>query len=118
MNEEIKTLLCDNIVIDNKVIPVAHLTYKGSSRKFITWAMLEENVGLSANDEVLYSVCSVDIDVFSDGNYLGMVNQIKKIMKNADWVWTGDSPEMYETDTGLYHKTISFEKERNILWQE
>jgi hypothetical protein len=47
-----------------------------------------------------------------------MVKQIKKLMKNNEWVWTGDSPEMYETDTRLYHKTISFEKERNIVWQE
>lgn len=118
MNEEIKSMLCDKIVDNGSVIPVAHLNYDGKSRKFITWTILEEKLGLSANDEPLCSICSVDIDVFSDGNYLGIVNQIKKIMTNADWVWTGDSPEMYETDTRLYHRTISFEKERNILWQE
>ena len=118
MNEEIKSLLCDNIVIDKEVIPVAHLFYDGKSRKFVTWTILEEKLGLSANDEPLCSICSVDIDIFTDGNYLGILQQIKKIMTDAGWVWTGDSPEMYETDTGLYHRTTSFEKERTILWQE
>ena len=118
MNEEIKSMLCDKIIDNGDVIPVAHFTYKGSSKKFITWVMLEERLGLSANDEPLCSICLVDIDIFFDGNYLGILNEVKKIMKNNDWVWTGDSPEMYETDTGLYHRTISFEKERNILWRE
>ena len=44
--------------------------------------------------------------------------EIKKTMKNNDWVWVEDSEEMYEEDTKLYHKTYSFEKERNLEWQE
>ena len=118
MNAEIKSMLCDKIIDGGKVVPVAHLTYEGKSKKFVTWTMLEEKLGLSANDEPLCSICLVDIDVFCDGNYLGILQQIKKIMKNNEWVWTGDSPEMYEKDTGLYHRTCSFEKERTIQWQE
>jgi hypothetical protein len=52
------------------------------------------------------------VDVFSDGNYLDIVKEIKQKMKNHDWVWVEDGSEMYEEDTGLYHKTCSFEKER------
>ena len=36
-------------------------------------------------------------------------------MKNNEWLWLEDSPEMYEDDTELYHKTITFEKERMII---
>lgn len=32
-------------------------------------------------------------------------------MKENEWIWTGDSEEMYEKDTGLYHRTVTFEKE-------
>lgn len=112
MNEELKSILGENITVNSEVIPVSHLRYKGKSKRFITWTMLEETPILSANDEPLYSVCSVDIDIFSNGNYLDIIKEIKIRMKNNGWVWTGDSPEMYEEDTELYHKTCSFEKER------
>lgn len=112
MNEEIKSLLGESITVKGEVIPISHLRYKGKSKRFITWTLLGEVPSLSAGDEPLFSVCPVDIDIFSDGNYLDIIKEIKKKMKNAEWVWTGDSPEMYEDDTGLYHITCSFEKER------
>lgn len=112
MNEELKWILGDSIKVKGEVIPISHLRYKGNSKRFITWTLLDEVPSLSADDEPLFSVCSVDLDIFSDGNYLDIIREIKKKMKNGEWVWTGDSPEMYEEDTGLYHKTCSFEKER------
>ena len=112
MNEEIKLILGNKLIIGGKEIPVAHLRYKGTSKKFVTWTITNEVPALSANDEDLCSICSVDVDVYSDGNYLDIVKEIKRKMKNNDWVWTEDSSEMYEEDTQLYHKTISFEKER------
>ena len=62
----------------------------------------------------LASVVSVDIDIFSDKNYLNIVEKIKELMRTNEWVWSGDSPELFEEDTGLYHKTCTFEKERMI----
>ena len=110
MNEEIKSILGEHIGADNA--PVAHLRYKGDSRKFVTWTITGESPALSADDEDLCSICSVDVDIFSKGNYLDIEKEIKQKMKNNDWVWVEDSEEMYEEDTGLYHKTCSFEKER------
>ena len=111
MNEELTTIF-KNFKVNNKSIPVEHLRYKGKSKTFITWTLLSEVPSLSANDENLYSVCQVDIDVFSDGNYLDIIKEVKKVMKNNNWLWSEDSVEMYEEDTELYHKTITFEKER------
>ena len=118
MNEEIKSILGDSIVVKDESIPVAHLRYRGDSKKFVTWTLLEETPILSANDEDLYSVCSVDVDIFSDGNYLDIIKEVKRKMKNNEWLWVGDSAEMYEEDTKLYHKTCTFEKERALQWQE
>ncbi len=112
MNEEIKLILGESLKIKGEEIPVAHLRYVGKSRKYVTWTMLDEEPALSANDEVLCSTCPVDIDVFSEGNYLDIIKEIKQKMKNNEWVWVEDSGEMYEEDTKLYHKTCSFEKER------
>lgn len=112
MNEEIKLILGESITVKGEEIPVAHLRYQGSSKKYVTWTITGEDPVLSANDEVLYSICSLDVDIFSEGNYLDIIKAIKQKMKNNEWVWTGDSAEMYEEDTKLYHKTCSFEKER------
>ena len=110
MNEELKLIFGEHIL--NGQVPVAHLRYKGNSRKFVTWTITAESPALSANDEDLCSICSVDVDIFSEGNYLDIKKEIKQKMKNNDWVWLEDSEEMYEEDTGLYHQTCSFEKER------
>ena len=114
MNEELKTILGESILVNGEIIPIAHLRYKGKSKQFITWTLLGEVPSLSANGETLFSVASVDIDIFSEGNYLDIIKAIKIKMKDNEWLWVGDSPEMYEEDTGLYHITISFEKERNL----
>ena len=112
MNDELKLILGKLIRIGGKVYPIAHLRYIGGERQFVTWAITGETPALSANDEDLCSICSVDIDIFSEGNYLDIKTEIKRIMKNNDWVWVEDSEEMYEEDTKLYHQTCSFEKER------
>ena len=114
MNEELKMIFGDAIKVKGVSVPMAHLRYKGRETTYGTWTITGENPVLSADDEPLYSVVTVDVNVFSKGNYLATVAEIKQLMKQHDWVWTGDSPEMYEEDTELYHKTISFEKERNL----
>ena len=113
MNEELKLILRDRIWSDQSgEFPVAHMRYKGESRKYVTWTITGESPALSADDEDLCSIVSVDVDIFSEGNYLDIKEEIKRRMKNNDWVWVEDSEEMYEEDTGLYHQTCSFEKER------
>lgn len=112
MNEEIKSILGKSIKVNDKNIPVEHLRYKGKSKTFVTWTLLPETPGLNGDDETLYSVAQVDIDIFSDGNYLDIMKEVKKIMKENEWLWLEDSEEMYEDDTDLYHRTITFEKER------
>jgi hypothetical protein len=54
------------------------------------------------------------VDIFSEGNYLDIKREIKQKMKNNEWVWVDDSEEMYEEDTGLYHQTCAFKKERTL----
>jgi hypothetical protein len=113
MNEELKNIF-KNFKVDNKSIEIAHLRYKGKSKTYGIWTIIEEIPGLCCDDEVQYSIVTVDIDIYSDGNYLNIVKQIKRIMKENEWNWIEDSEEMYEDDTELYHKTITFEKERKI----
>jgi hypothetical protein len=113
MNEELKSMF-ENFKVKDKSIPVGHLRYKGKSKTFITWTITGETPSLSADDEDIFSVVEVDIDIFSEGNYLDIIKEVKRIMKDNNWSWIEDSQEMYEEDTELYHRTITFEKERMI----
>lgn len=112
MNEELKSIFGDAIKVGGKNVPTAHLKYKGKAETFVTWTITGDEPALSANDELMYSISTVDVDVYGKGNILSVLAEVKRKMKANEWVWTGDSPEMYEDDTGFYHRTASFEKER------
>lgn len=114
MNEELKTIFGDALTVGGRAIPVAHLKYKGNETTFVVWTITGNEPALSGNDVQLYSIGTVDVDVYSKGNYLSVLAEVKRLMKQNDWVWTGDSVEMYEDDTGLYHITSSYEKERAL----
>lgn len=111
MNEELKRIFGNSITVGGVPVPTAHLRYKGKSRKYVVWSIISNSGELYADDELQYSAVSVDIDVYSESNYTDVVNEIKKIMKENEWIWVEDSAEMYEEDTNLYHQTITFEKE-------
>ena len=107
MESELKRIL----VLD---VPVAHLKYKGSSKTYVIWTIINEEPLFSYDDDIQYSKVSVDIDIYSDSNYLNIMSSIKNIMKQNEWVWEGDSTEFFENDTKLYHRTCTFSKERKI----
>lgn len=108
MESELKRIL----VLDN--VPIAHLKYKGNSKTYVTWTIIDEEPLFSYEDDIQYSKVTVDIDIFSDNNYLNIMSSIKNIMKQNEWIWDEDSTEMYENDTQLYHRTCTFSKERKI----
>ncbi len=112
MNSELQVILGDEIVIDDLKIPVAEIKYTGHETTYITWSVIVETPGLNANDEDIASIVSVDIDIFSVNNFLKIAKEIKRRMKANEWVWTGDSKESFDEETGLYYKTCTFEKER------
>lgn len=113
MNKELKNIL-NNFKVNNKKIPVEHIKYNGKERTYITWIIINEVPSLNGDNDNLYSIVEVDIDIFSDENYLDIMDEVKKIMKKNNWLWKEDSSEVYEDDTELNHRTITFEKERFI----
>ncbi len=101
-----------NFAVGGVNIPVDFITYKGNSRTYVTYAFTEDDPTLFGDDKELGSVAYVDVDIFSDSNYLAIETKIKEIMETNNFIRTGSSPDMYEEDTGLYHKTLGFSKER------
>lgn len=113
MNSELKEIFGDCLYVKSKPIPVAHLKYDGPEKTYIVWSIVDTEL-FYADDVPAAKLCTVDIDIYSDKNYKDVVTEIIKIMQENDWIWTDESPEMYETDTGLYHLCISFQKEGAI----
>ena len=101
-----------NFTVEDKSIPVEYIKYKGRSKTYVTYTFTEDDPKLFGEDKEIGSVIAVDIDIYSDKNYLAIKNRIEELMEENDFIRTGCSPDMYEEDTGLFHKTIEFEKER------
>lgn len=113
MNSLIETLF-KNFKVDDIEIPVSFLDYKGDKTTYITYQNIDIDNSFSGDDEILGYVDYYDIDIFSKGNYLKIVKEVKKIMKTGGFMWqpSRTSQDMYEEDTGMYHKTLCFAIER------
>lgn len=114
MNSEIERIF-KNFQVEEETIPVSFLVYKGNSEKYITYQSTSDEPVLACDDEIETSVIEYDFDIYSKGNYLKLLEEVKKILKSNGWLWVGDSPDMYEQDTGFYHKTTTFQKERSVI---
>lgn len=61
-----------------------------------------------ADDEVLSSLVSVQIDVWSKGSTSAISKEIDRIMKSEGWRRTS-GPDFYEDDTKVYHKALRYQ---------
>ncbi len=102
------------IVVDGVEIPVEWLKYKGNLKKYIVFSDLGETPFKNSDDECEYSIKQYDFDIYADGNYLNILKAVKERLKANGWSWVEDSPTMYEEETGLYHITTTWEKEKYI----
>ena len=103
-----------NFKVDGQTIPVSFLRYTGKSTTYVTYMETDADNSFSGDNELLGYVDYYDFDIYSKGNYLKIVEGVKDILKENGFVWqpSRTSEDMYEDDTGYYHKTLSFAIER------
>lgn len=109
MNELIEKIFA------NFDVPVSFLRYKGNASAYVTYSQTDIDNSLSGDDELLYYVEYYDFDIYSKGNYFSIIEGVKNILESNGFVWqpSRDSGDMYETETGYYHKTLCFAIERS-----
>lgn len=109
MNSLIETIFT-NFTVDNVKIPVSFLRYNGKSTTYITYMYYDSNNSFSGDDELLGWVDYYDFDIYSKGNYLNIIESVKSVMKQNGFMFqpSRSSRDMYEDDTGYYHRTLSF----------
>ena len=113
MNSTIETIF-NGFTVDGKLIPVSFMRYEGKETTYVTYMNMDNDNSISGDDDILGYVTYYDFDIYSKGNYLGIVNKIKELMKQNGWKWqpSRDSMDMYENDTGYFHKTLCFAIEK------
>ena len=119
MNELIESIFA-NFIVDEVEIPVKFLFYFGDSTTYVTYCQTYADNSYSGDDELLGYVEFWDFDVYSKGNYFNVVEQIKKNLKANGFKWqpSRDSTDMYEAETGYYHKTLCFATYENLNKEE
>lgn len=108
-------LIFSGFTVDGVQIPVKFLYYQGSKTTYITYQATDINNTLNGDDEVLNYVEYYDFDIYTKGNYFPIIEAVKDLLQANGFTWqpSRTSADMYETDTGYYHKTICFAIERS-----
>ena len=109
MNELIESIL-SNFTVDNVQIPVSFMFYEGHGEPYVVYMQQDADKSLSGDDELIGYVTYYDFDVYAKGNYLKIVEDLKAILKANNFVWqpSRSSMDMFEADSGYYHKTLNF----------
>lgn len=110
-NTEIQALF-KGFKVNKELIDVAYLFYEGHKDKYIVYSQSDTLNSYSANDRIEGAVAVYDFDIYSKGNYLTIAQALKDKLELAGWTWqpNRDSPDLFEKDTGFYHKTLCFAK--------
>ena len=113
---EIEELFKD-FTVNGEKIPVARVKYTGSAKKYVVYSEIDNRAGYFADGTDNEAVATYYINVYVyNGSFTAIVKAVKKKLKDAGYVWQGDSSDMYEEDTKYFHKAITFAKE--ILLEE
>lgn len=114
MNELIESIF-DGFRVNNVDIPVKFLRYNGNKTTYITYMQVNANDSLSADDALINYVEYYDFDIYSKGDYTDIVAAVKQKLEENNFRWrpSWSSADLFEDDTGYYHKTLNFAIERS-----
>lgn len=109
MNRTINSIF-ENFTVNGVSVPVSYMFYEGHGEPYVVWMNQDKDGSLTADDTLQGYVDYYDFDVYAKGNYLTIVEAVKQKLTENGFVWqvSRTSPDMYETDTKYYHKTLNF----------
>lgn len=115
LNAQIEQLF-KKFTVGGVQIPVSFLRYEGHGEPYITYMQFDANGSFSADDQLAGYVVYFDFDIYSKSNYLAIVDAVVDLMESVGWTWqvSRSSEDMFEDDTGYYHRTLCFAIEREV----
>jgi hypothetical protein len=108
-NELIETIL-DGFKVNDVDVPVSYMFYEGHGEPYIVYMQQDIDNSITGDDELIGYVEYYDFDVYAKDSYADIIERLKEILKSNGFVWqpSRSSIDMYEVDTGYYHKTLNF----------
>ncbi|SHH59324.1 hypothetical protein [Clostridium grantii] len=88
-------------------IPVHFQKYSGKAKIYITFHEYFQSGEYFEEDEETYTGHYIQVDVWTKEDYTILVKSIKDLLKNVGFKRL-DETDLYEEDTGLYHKGLRF----------
>lgn len=88
-------------------VPVAFRVYRGTATTYIRFFEIVDVPKQHAENKLQNTQKSIQIDVFSKGNYAALISQVKELMEAAGFLWS-NSREFYEEDTGYFHYVLTY----------
>jgi hypothetical protein len=109
MNELIESIF-EGFTVDGETIPVNYMHYMGHGEPYVVYMQVFADNVLRGDDDLVGYADYYDFDVYSKGNFENIVEQVKSLLKENGFVWqpSRSSRDMFEVDTGYYHKTLNF----------
>jgi hypothetical protein len=91
----------------NPLAPTYFLNYTGNVYPHITFFEVNQNGAIFADDEEEKTVHSIQIDIWSKGNYENLVNRVKSELAKLGFRRTVET-DLYENTPNIYHKVLRF----------
>ena len=109
MNELIESIF-QNFKVDGISIPVNYMIYHGHGEPYVVYLQEDADGSYSGDDSLLGYIDYFDFDVYSKGNWTRIVESVKELLTANGFVFqpSRSSSDLYESDTGYYHKTLNF----------
>ena len=110
MMNELITRIFKDFSVGVNIIPVKWLTCKGHGEPYVVWQQVNMDNSYAGDDDLLGYVGYIDFDVYAKRNYMDIIDELFKTLKPFGFVFqpSRSSADMYEVDTGYYHKTLCF----------
>lgn len=114
-NSQIETAF-QNFAVNGVSIPVSFMYYFGHGEPYVVYSGVDADNVLTGDNEILGYVSYYDFDVYAKGNYEDICDAVIDICESIGFMWqpSQSSSDMYEEDTGYYHKTLNFAKEKGV----
>ena len=109
MNELIELIFKD-FKVDGVDIPVIYMHYMGHGEPYVIYMGVYADNVLRADDGLIGYADYYDFDVYAKGNFTKIIEQVRTLLEENGFVWRPDrsARDMFEPDTGYYHRTLNF----------
>lgn len=103
----VKSIVLKNL---SALAPTAFQKYMGNEKTYITFFEYNQNGAMSADDDVVINRHSIQVDIWSEGNYENLTKQVKDKLSSLGFTknFETETYEMEANEIVIFHKILRF----------